>query len=125
MDTDWDRLSAHARKHVCGPCLHGGQVTAAYGGMLVLYPAPTLILTSFVGVAPNDAFIAKALETLSMILVIGGAIVQFPLYGFILSYAKLRESCWLVAGAGIIWLHLFAIAVWLVITGVQMVLLKL
>ena len=94
------------------------------GLMLAVYPVPTLILALFDSVAPHDALHAQAVNTLTLILLFGGAIVQFPLYGFILSYANIRESCWVAACAGIVWVHLFAVAVWLVIYVIVDVLLK-
>ena len=36
---------------------------------------------------------------------------KLPFYGFVLSYAKLKDSWWLTVGAGIICLHLVGIAV--------------
>jgi hypothetical protein len=96
----------------------------SYGAMLVLYPLPALILVLFASVAPSDAFLAQLIGTLSMILVFGGAILQFPLYGFILSYAKLKGSGWLAICSGIIWVHFIAIGVWLVVTLITEVILK-
>ena len=93
---------------------HGG-----YGAMLILYPVPTLTLLLFAGVAPGDAFLSQVVGTVSMSLVFGGAILQFPLYGFILSYAKLKESCWLALCVGVIWLHLIGVGVWLVIAVIM------
>ncbi|HYW69386.1 MAG TPA: hypothetical protein VE961_00030 [Pyrinomonadaceae bacterium] len=94
---------------------HGG-----YGAALVLYPLPLLILvlSLFAGVARSDAFTAKAVDTISLGVIIGLAIIQFPLYGFILSYARLKITWWLTLVAGIIYLHLFGVAVWLVIAGI-------
>lgn len=87
--------------------------------MLVLYPLPTLILVLFAGLAPSDAFLSQGIQTVSMVLVFGIAILQFPVYGFLLGYAKLKGSCLLTVCAGIIWLHVFGIVVWLVIAGVM------
>jgi len=36
-------------------------------------------------------------------------ILQFPLYGFIISYANLKRRWWLRLAAAIVWLHLIAI----------------
>ena len=98
---------------------HGG-----YGAMLLLYPVPTFILVLFAGVAPDDAFLSQVIGALSKVLVFGGAILQFPSYGFILSYAKLKESFWLLLCSGIIWLHIIIIGIWLVIALVTGVVLR-
>jgi len=93
---------------------HGG-----YGAAFVLYPLPLLILVLSAVAAPTDALIAKPVETLSLGVIIGLAIIQFPLYGFVLSYARLKITWWLTLVAGIIYLHLFGLAVRLVIAGIM------
>jgi hypothetical protein len=90
-----------------------------YAAALVLYPLSLLILVLFAGVASSDAFMTQIIQTIAIVLVIGLAILQFPFYGFVLSYARLRDSWWLRVGVGIIYLHLFGIALWLVIAGVM------
>jgi hypothetical protein len=102
-------------------CLYASLVSTgaghgSYGSMLVLYPLPTFILLLFAGIAPDDAFLSQIVRTISMVLVFGAAILQFPLYGFVLSYARLKKSLWLTLCVGIIWLHIIGIGVWLVIT---------
>lgn len=78
-----------------------------------------VILILFAGVGPSDAFAAQTIQTVSLGLVIGLAILQFPIYGFILSYARLKEKWWLTIIAGIICLHLFGIVVWGIIAGIK------
>ena len=91
----------------------------SYAAAIVLYPASILILALFAGVRPTDAFGAQIIETISMVLAFGFAILQFPFYGFVLSYARLRNVWWLTVGAGIIYLHLVGITVWVVIAGIM------
>ncbi|MEK6334166.1 MAG: hypothetical protein AABM67_04395 [Acidobacteriota bacterium] len=93
----------------------------SYDAAIVFYPLSMLILGLFAGVAANDAFATQILQTFSMVIVVGIAVLQFPFYGFVLSYAKLKNSWWLTAVAGIICLHLVGIGVWLVIAGVMWV----
>lgn len=99
---------------------HGG-----YGAMLVLYPLSSLMLVIFAGAAPADAFAAQIVHALSIALVVGCAILQFPFYGFILSYSRLRESCWLTVCWGVVCLHIIVVALWLVITVIMNVILRL
>ena len=77
-----------------------------------------LILVLFAGARP-DAFNAQVIDTISMVLVFGIAILQFPLYGFILSYARVKNFWWLTVGAAVIYLHLAGIAVYAVIAGIM------
>jgi hypothetical protein len=93
----------------------------SYAAAIVLYPVSIVILALFAGVASNDAFTTQIFQTISMVLVVSIAILQFPFYGFILSYAKLKESWWLTVGVGIIYLHLVGILLWLVIAGVMLI----
>jgi hypothetical protein len=91
----------------------------SYAAAIVLYPLSIVIMVLFAGVAPSDAFATQTIQTISMVLIIGLAILQFPLYGFVLSYARLKNRWWLTVGAGIIYLHLFGIALWAVIAGIM------
>ena len=93
----------------------------SYAAAIVLYPLSIVIMVLFAGIAPGDAFATQTIQTISMALIIGLAILQFPLYGFVLSYARLKNKWWLTVGAGIIYLHLFGIAVWVVIAGIMWV----
>jgi hypothetical protein len=89
----------------------------SYAAALVLYPLSMLILISLAGVAPTDASGGQFLDTIYMLFVAGLAIIQFPFYGFVISYAKLKGSWWLTIVAGIIFLHLIGIAIFSLITG--------
>jgi hypothetical protein len=91
----------------------------SYAAALVLYPVSMMIMVSFAGVAHSDAFTSQSIQTISLVLVIGLAILQFPLYGFVLSYAGLKDKWWLTIAAGIICLHLLGVAVWLIIAGIM------
>lgn len=70
--------------------------------LLVLYPIPLLAMMF----APG-------------LLAIAAVWLQFPLYGFVISYANLRQSLWLKILAGIIWLHLIAIGAFIIIFVIQ------
>lgn len=91
----------------------------SYAAALVLYPVSMLILVLFAGVGPTDAFAAQIVQTISMALVLGIAILQFPSYGFVLSYARIKSLWWLTISAGIVYLHLVGIAIWLIIAGIM------
>jgi len=84
---------------------------AGLGALLLFYPVPLFIMMLFAGGSSGDAFLSQIIGALAF----GGAILQFPLYGFIISYAKLNQSFRLKLCAGVIWLHIFAIAVFQVI----------
>ena len=84
---------------------------AGLGALLLFYPVPLFIMMLLAGGPSGDAFLSQIIGALAF----GGAILQFPLYGFIISYAKLKQSFWLKLCAGVIWLHIIAIAVFLVI----------
>ena len=92
----------------------------SYGAMFLLYPVPSAILLLFAGLARDDSPVQK----LSMVLVFGIAILQFPFYGFVLSYARLKDYWWLTITAGIIWLHILGIVVWLVLATIMWVIVK-
>lgn len=96
----------------------------SYAAAIVLYPLSIVTMVLFAGVAPGDAFATQTIQTVSMVLIIGLAILQYPLYGFVLSYARLKNKWWLTVAAGIIYLHLFGIAVWLVIAGIMWVVVR-
>jgi hypothetical protein len=87
--------------------------------MFLLYPLPSAILLAFAAIAIAIGGPGSRFETIPMIVVLGIAILQFPFYGFVLSYARLKISCWSTIAAGIIWVHMFGIAVWVVIAGVM------
>jgi len=90
-----------------------------YAAAMVLYPVSMMIMVSFAVFTHSDAFVSQTIQTISLVVVIGLAILQFPLYGFVLSYARLKDKWWLTIAAGIIFLHLFGIAVWLIIAGIM------
>ena len=63
----------------------------------------------------GDASVSQIIS----VLAVGAAIVQFPLYGFVISYAKLKQSFWLKVCAGVIWLHIVVIVVVLAIALIR------
>ena len=84
----------------------------SYGTAIVAYPLPVLVM--FAGGGP---FASETTETLFMSFIAGLAILQLPFYGFVLGYAHLKGTWWLLLVAGIICIHLIVIAIWLVIAG--------
>lgn len=92
-----------------GPAGHAG---AGMGIMLIFYPLPSLVMMLLTGGASGDAFLLHVVS----VLVIGVVAVQFPLYGFIISYARLKRSFWLKLCASVVWLHIGAIIICLIVT---------
>jgi hypothetical protein len=88
---------------------------AGLGAFLLFYPAPLFIMMLFGGSPSSDAFVSQFMGALAF----AGAIAQFPLYGFIISYTKLKQSFWLRLFTGLIWLHVFAIVTCLAIALMQ------
>ncbi|MDT5122510.1 MAG: hypothetical protein QOC96_1992 [Acidobacteriota bacterium] len=78
----------------------------SYFPMLVFYPLSSFLLF----LQPHnleDAFLQQILENILMALSFGLAIIQFPFYGFITSYANIKkDSAFLIVYKGIIWLHI-------------------
>lgn len=83
----------------------------SYAAATVIYPPSMVIMVMLAGVT-----VGGPLEVFSLGLVVGLAILQLPLYGFVLSYAHLKGGWWLIAAA-MIYLHLVVIVVWSVIAG--------
>jgi len=50
------------------------------------YPVPLFIMMLFAGGSSGDAFLSQIIGALAF----GGAILQFPLYGFIISLCKVE-----------------------------------
>src|SRR3954463_12663659 len=80
---------------------------AGLGAMLLFYPVPLFTMMIFAGGHSADAFLSQSIQ----VLAVGAAIVQFPLYGFIISYAKLKRSFWLKLCVSVISLHIIAIVI--------------
>ena len=88
-----------------------GHAGAGMGAMLVFYPLPVFSMMFFSGGPSGDAFLSLVISRLAF----AGMVLQFPLYGFIISYANLRRHLWLRVCAGIVWLHMIAIIVCLTV----------
>jgi len=73
--------------------------------MLLFYPLQVFVMMLFAGNPSGDAFLPHVISVFSF----GGMILQFPLYGFIISYANLKRSFWLKLCAGVVWLHIIII----------------
>jgi len=93
------------------PPTGGDHAGAGLGEMLLLYPVPLFTRMIFAGNPLSDAFLSRIIN----VLAVAGVIVQFPLYGFVISYAKLKQSFLLKVCAGVIWVHIVVIVVSLAI----------
>ena len=82
-----------------------GHAGAGMGAMLLFYPLPVLSMMLFAGGPSGDAFLSHVISRLAF----AGMVLQFPLYGFIISYANLKRYLWLRLCAGVVWLHIIAI----------------
>jgi len=82
-----------------------GHAGAGTGAMLLFYPLPSFSLMLFAGGPSSDAFFSHAMSRLAT----AGMLLQFPLYGFIISYAKLKRHLWLRLCAGVVLIHIIAI----------------
>jgi hypothetical protein len=91
-----------------------GHAGAGMGLILVFYPLPLAILMFF-GAANND----ESLGPLIRGIVYLAAFLQFPLYGFVISYARLRHSLWLKILAGIVWFHIGIVTLVTIIASLQ------
>ena len=85
-----------------GPSSHAG---AGMVAILLFYPLPMFLMMLFQGGPTSDAFLSLVLSRLASIAML----LQFPLYGFIITYANLKRRWWLRLAAAIVWLHLIAI----------------
>ena len=94
-----------------GHATASGHAGAGMGALLIFYPLPLFVMMLSAAGPSRDAFLSQVVGALA----IGAAILQFPLYGFIISYAKLKRSFWLKLCAGVVWLHIVAIVIGLVI----------
>jgi len=95
-----------------------GHAGAGMGAMLLFYPLPFLSMIFFTERPTGDAFLSLVISRLAF----AGMVLQFPLYGFIVSYANLKRHLWLKICAGVVWLHLFAIFVCVGVFFIQTVL---
>jgi hypothetical protein len=78
----------------------------SYLSILVFYPIP-LLLSFLQPVKIDDAFFKAIVENTIIALACGTAIIQFPLYGFIISYAKKKRGSrfWAICKV-VAWLHI-------------------
>jgi len=82
-----------------------GHAGAGMIAMLLFYPLPVFSMMLFAGGPSSDAFLSHVISRLAF----GGMVLQFPLYGFIISYANLKRHLWLRLCAGLVCLHIIAI----------------
>ena len=93
----------------------GSHAGVGMGLMLLVYPVPSFTIMVFANSPSGDAFLSQIISGLA----VGAAIVQFPLYGFMTSYGRLKKSFLLKICAGIIWLHIAVIVVVLAVALIQ------
>ena len=96
---------------------HNGH--AGPGTALFLYPANVPITVFDALIRATHVFSFQVMDTILKVLLLAVAVLQFPFYGFVLSYAHIRNLWWLTIGAFIIYLHLWVIAVWAIIAGIM------
>jgi len=98
--------------HGSGASGHAG---AGMVPMLLFYPLPSFSMMFFAGGPSSDAFLALVISRLAT----AGMLLQFPLYGFIIGYAKLKRHLWLRLCAGVVWIHIIAIIGGLMVFFIQ------
>jgi hypothetical protein len=82
-----------------------GHAGAGMVAMLLFYPLPLFSMMLFAGGPSSDAFLSHVISRLAF----AGMVLQFPLYGFIISYAKLKRDLWLRLCVGVVWIHIIVI----------------
>jgi hypothetical protein len=82
-----------------------GHAGTGMGAILLFYPLPMFFRILLQGTASGDAFVAQVISRLAFAMMV----LQFPLYGFVISYAKLKRHRWLRLCAAVVWLHIIAI----------------
>jgi hypothetical protein len=91
-----------------------GHAGAGMGLILIFYPLPFAL---FIALGADSS--AASFGPLIKVVVYGVAFLQFPLYGFVISYARLRPSLWLKICAGIAWFHIAIVVLVTVIVLIQ------
>lgn len=86
--------------------LSTGAGHGSYAAAIVLYPLSMVILILFAGFVGFDAFATNIIQSISLAVVVGLAILQYPFYGFVLSYGRLKHSWSARLATGLIYLHL-------------------
>ncbi len=73
--------------------------------MMLFYPVPVFSRMLFAEGPSGDAFLSHVISRLAFV----GMVLQFPLYGLIISYANLKRHWLLRLCAGVVWLHIIVI----------------
>ena len=94
-----------------------GHAGAGMGAILLFYPLPAALMMLAGGAAPDNAFFSLLLSRLAY----SAMVIQFPLYGFTISYANLKRNLWLRVCAAVVWLHLIVIVAGLAIYFLRVV----
>jgi hypothetical protein len=89
----------------------------SFAAAKVLYPLSMVIFDSYAAYVGFDFLSNKTSDSVCIVVVLGLAIFQYPFYGYVLSYARLKHRWWARLATGIIYLHLVGIIVYLVTAG--------
>ena len=92
-----------------------GHAGAGMVAIVLFYPVPVFSMMLFAEGPSSDAFLSHIISRLAF----AGMVLQFPLYGFIISYANLKRHLWLRLCAGLVWLHIIAIIGGLLVFFIQ------
>jgi hypothetical protein len=92
-----------------------GHAGAGMVALLLFYPSPSFSRMLLAGGLSSDAFLSLVMSRLAF----AGMLLQFPLYGFIISYAKLKRHWWLRLCAGVVWIHITAIIAGVMVFFIQ------
>ena len=95
----------------------GGAASHAGAGFQAIFFYPLPILLAVVGASSmGDAFLQQVIR----IICIGLAVIQFPFFGFMLSYAGTRQgSIFYALIKGVIWFHVIVSLIFLVIVFIS------
>jgi hypothetical protein len=83
--------------------------------LLLFYPLPSFSRMLLAGGTSGDALFPLVMVRLAEL----GMLLQFPLYGFIISYAKLKRHWWIRLCAGLVWIHITAIVAGVMVFFIQ------
>lgn len=92
-----------------------GHAGAGMLALLLFYPLPSFSRMLLAGGTSGDALFPLVMVRLAEL----GMLLQFPLYGFIISYAKLKRHWWIRLCAGLVWIHITAIVAGVMVFFIQ------
>lgn len=92
-----------------------GHAGAGMVALLLFYPLPSISRMLIAGGPSSDALFPLVMVRLAE----AGMLLQFPLYGFIISYAKLKRHFLPRLAAVVIWIHITAITAAVMVFFIQ------